>query len=797
VQFHAGVISPPVRRVTTMRLGATSKIGLALLLPAIGAVVALSVFYSYLAQTEAEGSFINIAGRQRMLSRQMAVYVQMHARGDQGAAPGIREAVSDFDSTLLVLEQGGTIQGRTLRPAPAELAESFSRVWRIWPALHDALLEVGDHAPASDPVRAATPVLNAQLTRLTEASHRLVDDYEAWSRALRTRTLHIFAAIAVFDLLLFVIGVWAARRAIAEHRQADRALRDSEADWRRTFDSITDLVSLHDREFCIRRANKAMANYFGVTPRDLEGRLCYEVFHGTDRPIAGCPLTRSLATRNVEREEVLDPEVGCPMLITTSPVFTTEGEVTAVVHVAKDISAQKQVEQRLQQLAHLDHLTQLPNRALLLDRLNQALTRSPWRQRLVAVLFLDLDRFKIINDTLGHEYGDLLLQAVSERLLACVREGDTVARFGGDEFVVALVDIAEEHDVREIATKILREICRPYQIHGRELFATTSIGISLFPRDATDGPSLIRNADAAMYRAKERGKNNYQFYSPDLVAGAPSRLALENSLRRALERNEFELHYQPRVELASGLVSGAEALLRWRHPERGLIAPRDFIPLLEETGLIMPVGEWILRTACAQARAWQDAGLTPLLMGVNLSARQFKDAGLATLIAGTMRATGLDARWLELEITETTVMEHTEATLAALQTLSGLGIRLAVDDFGTGYSSLAYLKRFPIDSLKIDFSFVREMTHDSHDAAIVQAIIDMGHRLQLTVVAEGVERKEQYDFLCAYRCDEMQGEYFSMPLPPEDFERLLREHRRLNACGNDHPHPALKIASSR
>jgi diguanylate cyclase (GGDEF)-like protein/PAS domain S-box-containing protein len=770
-----------------MRLTITQKINLALLVPAVGAVLALLAFYAFLAQTAADSSFINIAGRQRMLAQQLFSYAHMVHIGQEEDRPYLHGLIEEFEHSLTALEHGGEIIGRRLPTAPVEVLEEITAVKRLW-GEHKKLLLTVAKAPAKHPrSKRAYDELESSIHLLVEMSHGVVSSYEARSEMLRRRMLYTFLAIAVFDAVLFVVGAWAARRYLAERRRAEEALRQSERDWRLTFDSISDMVSLHDKDFRILRANKALADFFGVRPEELIGKRCCEVFHGTREPVANCPLTRTLQTRTPVSHEIDDPHLGCPMQISTSPVFDASGAVVAVVHVAKDITERKRTEKRLQHLAHYDHLTHLPNRALFFDRLNQALVHAHRHERQVAVLFIDLDRFKVINDTLGHDTADLLLQAVAKRLTQAVRAGDTVARFGGDEFVIALDDIAEESHVRQITEKIMRELGSLFVLEGRELFVTASIGVSLYPRDGADANTLVRNADASMYRAKELGKNMYQVYSPALHRDAPRRLALETNLRRALEREEFLLYYQPRVELAGGRISGVEALLRWRHPELGIVAPAEFIPLLEETGLIVPVGEWVLHTAYAQNRAWRAAGLEALCMSVNLSARQFLQRDLVETFARVLRDTGLEPRCLEIELTESIIMEHTEESLASLRDLSALGIRLTLDDFGTGYSSLSYLRRFPIDTLKIDRSFVRDITADPDDAAIVQAVIAMAHRLDITVVAEGVETKAQLDFLCANRCDEIQGFYFSRPVPAEEITQLLREGRHLDECRHASP----------
>jgi diguanylate cyclase (GGDEF)-like protein len=393
----------------------------------------------------------------------------------------------------------------------------------------------------------------------------------------------------------------------------------------------------------------------------------------------------------------------------------------------------------------------------------------------IAVLFFDLDRFKNINDTLGHSVGDRLLQSLPERLQACVRKGDTVARFGGDEFAILVEGVGVMEDASHIAEKLIDVLSRPVLIDEHELFVTTSIGISIYPDDSADAHSLLKHADTAMYRAKDMGRNTYQFYSNDMSVKAFERLSMETSLRRALDRNEFELHFQPQIDLVSGKIIGAEALIRWNHPEIGTVSPVKFIPLLEDTGLIIPVGEWVLETAAREAKSWQSLSDTPVRVAVNLSSRQFYDDKLKRQVAEIISHSGLDPQLFDLEITESILMQNDQASMGNLRALHSLGVRLSVDDFGTGYSSLGYLKRFTVDTLKIDRSFIHDVTTDPDDAAIVAAIIVMAHSLKLEVVAEGVETAEQYEFLRSRSCDAMQGYLFSKPVAALDMKMLLKQ----------------------
>jgi diguanylate cyclase (GGDEF)-like protein/PAS domain S-box-containing protein len=455
------------------------------------------------------------------------------------------------------------------------------------------------------------------------------------------------------------------------------------------------------------------------------------------------------------------------------------GRVTHFIAILNDLTERMRYEEQLEQQANHDALTGLANRNLLNDRLQQAMARTQRSTASVAVMLLDLDRFKLVNDSLGHPAGDELICEVARRLAACVRQGDTVARLGGDEFMIVLSELIAEDDAAGIASKLLQAISAPMRLSGHDMVVNGSVGVSLYPRDGAVAATLVKNADVAMYRAKDLGGNRFQFYAPEMNARTLERLELENGLRYALEHDELELHYQPKVELQTGRIVGAEALIRWRHPSLGLIPPGDFIPLAEETGLIVPVGEWVIETACRQLKAWREQGLRAVSVAVNVSARQFQHENLVAVLKAALCSSGVAPQQLHVEVTESGVMSSPEATIVTLRALKALGVLISLDDFGTGYSSLNYLKRFPIDNLKIDRSFVADLTTSAEDAAIALMVISLAHSLGRTVVAEGVETQAQLDFLRRHNCDEMQGYLFSRPLEAAAFASLVRDGRGL------------------
>ncbi|MGB9129269.1 MAG: EAL domain-containing protein [Thiobacillus sp.] len=548
-----------------------------------------------------------------------------------------------------------------------------------------------------------------------------------------------------------------------------------------TLNSIGDAVLTTDLLGNVSYLNLVAEAMTGWSREEALGRPIAKIFNildGATRLPAANPMLRAIAedtTVGLVTDCVLIRRDGFESAIEDSaaPIHNRDGRVTGAVIVFHDVSESRAMALEMAHLALHDFLTSLPNRLLLTERFSHAISLAQRHKQQVGLLFLDLDNFKHINDSLGHAVGDQLLQSVASRLVECVRTTDTVCRQGGDEFVILLAEIGQPQDAAHVAETLRTALAMPHQIDGHELHISLSIGISVFPDDGADVDTLMQNADTAMYHAKASGRNNYQFFKPDMNARAVRRLFVEKSLRRALKQGEFLLHYQPKIDLASGAMTGAEALIRWQDPDLGLVYPAQFVPIAEENGLIVPIGRWVLREACRQVQAWLDAGLPAVPVSVNISAVEFRHDGFLEGVSNILKETGLAPHYLELELTESILMDDVESSTSVLEALKSMGVQLAIDDFGTGYSSLSYLKRFPIDILKIDQSFVRDIATDADDAGIVSAVIGMGRNLKQRVIAEGVETHAQLAFLQARHCDEGQGFHFSHPVSAEDFARLL------------------------
>jgi diguanylate cyclase (GGDEF)-like protein/PAS domain S-box-containing protein len=683
----------------------------------------------------------------------------------------LREREMRMSSLLASMGEGVIMrdaQGTLLmHNAAAELILGLSkdemRGWNVHSGLVTYLNE--DEEPATN---AQIPAMQALLTGKPQAGLLGVDRKDGSRRWLWTNAVPLFEDES--DTPRAVVTTIAD---ITARRDNEEQLRLAWTVFRNSVEAII-ITDARQRILSVNRAFTDVTGYsaeeaLGLTPRLLKSghhdRSFYEA------------MWRDIESHGFWQGEIHDRRKDgtlYPSALSISAVHDKAGRITHYVAVFSDITERKASEARIAFLAQHDSLTGLPNRALLHDRLDQALANAARQGTRIALLFLDLDRFKTINDSLGHMMGDQLLQGVALRLSGCVRETDTVSRQGGDEFLIVLTHVEMPDDAARVAEKILDRLRPPFDIDGQQLGTSFSIGIALYPEDGNTVESLMKNADTAMYHAKENGRNTYRFFDERMNVNALERLHLENGLRRALENEEFTVYYQPQVDLVSGRIIGAEALLRWFSGVMGGVSPARFIPLAEECGLIVPIGEWVLHTACRQARKWQDEGLPAIPVAVNLSALQFRRADIVATVSRALEESGLQGCWLELELTESLLMQSGPEVEATLSRLKALGVRLSIDDFGTGYSSLAYLKRFPVDRLKIDQSFVRDITDDPDDAAIVRAIIQLGRSLRLEVIAEGTETPEQMDFLRYERCTAAQGYLFAPPLPAEAVTELLR-----------------------
>lgn len=603
-------------------------------------------------------------------------------------------------------------------------------------------------------------------------------DFEGTRRHLKKDGTVIDAEITSHEIM------FAGRRAkmvmatdVTERKRMQETLRDNEARLRVLTEKMPAVLWTTDVTLTFTSSLGAGLQALNLQPNQVVGMTLYEYFQTDDTDFPAIAAHR----------RALDGEMASYNLEWTGRMFNNylepmrdaKGNIIGVIGIALDVTERRQAEETVQHQAYHDALTGLPNKMLFNERLAIDLAHAHRRGEMLAVLFLDLDRFKTINDTLGHAVGDQLLQGVAGRIISHLPEDYTIARLGGDEFLILMPEVKHVDEVARMAKNILDAFKQPWLVSGHELFVTTSVGIALYPNDGDDVETLVRNADTAMYRAKEQGRNSYQLYAPAMNVKAFEQLVMENSLRRALDRKEFVVYYQPQVSLHNGQIVGMEALIRWQHPDLGIVFPSNFIPLAEETGLIVPIGEWVLKTACAQNKEWQKAGHAPIRVSVNLASRQFQQKDLVEMVSHVLSETELEPHYLDMEITESIAMEDADITLLVLRELTKKGIQISIDDFGTGYSSLSYLKKFPIHTLKIDQSFVRDITTDPNDAAIASAIIVLGHSLKLRVVAEGVETKEQLAFLKLQKCDQIQGFLFSHPLPAKDFEKLLADKYNL------------------
>jgi len=616
----------------------------------------------------------------------------------------------------------------------------------------------------------ANPSLNNGMKSYYRCKDGSLLPFESTRRMLRSGDAYIVVAISR-DTSERIAAEEALRRSTERFNTAVRATNDVIWDW----DLATDSLWWNE--------NFIKVFGYGRDEVDRTARFWFDRIHPADkdRVVAGIRTIIDTGGESWSDEYRLRRADGSYAYIyDRGHVIRDEtGKAVRVIGAMADITVRKEAEERLSYLAQFDSLTGLPNRHLFSDRLAQTLVQAQRYNRLVGVMFIDLDRFKLVNDTLGHGAGDKLLKEVAARLVQCMRSGDTVSRFAGDEFGVVLSDLRNAGAASLVAQKIIDALAEPFNLDGQESFISASIGITLFPGDGEESGALIMNADAAMYRAKEQGRNNYQYFTPKMNTRARERMQTEVALRRAIEHKEFLLHYQPKVNLGTGAICGFEALLRWQHPEKGLVSPVEFISVLEDTGLIVPVGEWVLGEVCRQIQGWQEAGLPAQKVAVNLSARQFQQRDLEATVRRILRDTGTDPSLIQFELTESLLMKEPEVAARALRGLKESGVKVSVDDFGTGYSSLAYLKRFPIDELKIDRAFIRDINTGTDDAAITRAIISLAQTLNLIVVAEGVETDDQIKFLSAHGCDEIQGYVFSKPVSAEDCGRMLREGNKL------------------
>jgi len=711
--------------------------------------------------------------------------------------------IQDFGDTrfLLVLDRDGRLLAGPADLLRAPSSSNLNTLQRWVPAMLEQSRQGGGTLQFDSPLMPGRPAVRhlayasapdewgwtlVSVAPLSEIDHIIAQE-RAKASAVTNRDFRITAmtmlAVATLAILLTVLfHRWIVDRFGRYHEDIEarnQALSESARELRlsaQVFEASSEAIAILDHRFRTVSINPAMARISGFEPADLVGRHCAELL--TDgRTDSRAWLSTSA---QIQRDgkwagelELLRPDRSrYPAWVSVGAVAREAGAPTHFVVSISDISEQKRTEQRLRHLAEYDGLTGLPNRVLLLDRMSNAIQSAQRHGHHLAVLFIDLDRFKNINDSLGHAVGDELLRQVASRLGSLVRGSDTVSRLGGDEFVVLLSELDTAGRAASVAGKMLKSLSSPFHLSGHELTVTPSIGITVFPEDGDNRDLLLKNADTAMYHAKENGRNNFQFFTRELNDRARLRLALENDMRRALTQHEFTLAYQPQFDLSTGKLIGAEALVRWQHPERGEIPPDQFIPIAEETGLIVPLGAWILRHACSTGQLWRDEQLPDITIAVNVSALQVRRGQLEVTIRQALNETGFPADLLELEVTESALMANQAHVSNTLKAIQALGVHLAIDDFGTGYSSLGYLKRFALDKLKIDRSFIDELPHDAEDAHLTRAIIGIGHNLDMLVIAEGVETEAQERFLTELGCDQAQGYLYAKPLSADDFRQM-------------------------
>ena len=572
-----------------------------------------------------------------------------------------------------------------------------------------------------------------------------------------------------------MVAYVALRLAVASREQ--QALRDTNRFAREIIDNAGEGIVVYDSELRYLIWNRFMEDLTGLAAKDVAGKSALELFPHIREQQVDEMIRRAAAGETVAAPDTqfAIPQTGRTGWVSAvyRPHLDANGKIVGVIGLIRDITERKSAEQQIEYQAYHDALTGLANRRLFQEHLSLALALAQRRHSFVAVLFLDLDHFKVINDSLGHSVGDALLKQVAKRLRHAVREGDTVARVGGDEFTIVLQEIGRPDEAAAVAKKVIRTVADPIEVNGHKLYVTTSIGVTVYPRDGEDAETLLKNADAAMYRAKGEGRNCYQMATSELNRTTQERMLLESGLHQAMETGEFAVHYQPQIDLETMQLAGMEALLRWNHPERGVIGPTEFIALAEERGMILLIGDWVLREACREAKRFHDRGLRTLRVSVNISARQFRDESLLWTVESALGESGLDPRALELEITESVAMEDVDQTMATLTELRRSGVSIAIDDFGTGHSALSYLKRFPFDALKIDKSFIKDLPGGYADSAIVASVIQLANGLGIRVVAEGVETAEQLEFLREHGCREVQGFYFSQAVEASEIVKLI------------------------